>query len=182
MPVRKLASVSASFALAGGVLVLGSAAAPSARRPGFRAARPQLVATPRTFAPARALAAGDRIERLVRLHLSGRRRLAAVYFEAKARTSSQLDADPRVGLQVEVDACSKRWRARGKVYSCPGKKRVVLSPRPLLGRAKLRRPGIRPGPTAQLRLVLTLPAQAGNALQAQSTIATYSFIGVSARR
>ena len=178
-PGHRIRSAAAATTVAGTLLALGTAAAPAenARRP--RSHRPRLVATPTKLAPALQIAPGDRIERLVELRVRGRGRFRAVYFRAVAKTSSALDTDPRQGLQVTIERCSKKWRTRGTTHACRGKRKIVVARRPLIGRAKLKLlPGLRAEKPAHLRLVLTLPTTAGNALQAQTTNATYRFVGV----
>ena len=175
---HRLRSASAASAVAVTLLALGTAAAPAQNGRLLRSARPRLVATPAKLAPAQPVAPGDRIERLVELRVRGRGRLGAVYFDVAAPKSSALDADTTYGLQLAIDRCSTRWRTRGAAHSCPGKRTVVLRSRPLIGRARLKLRGLRARKPAHLRLVLTFPAEAGNALQAQATDATYQFVGV----
>jgi hypothetical protein len=155
------------------LLMLVTSASPAQNARHMRAGRPRLVVTPRRLPAARNIAPGDRIERLVELRLKGKGRFAAVYFRARARQSA--------GLLIAIDRCSRRWRKRGAAYSCPGRRLVVLSRRPLLGRARLRRLGLSHRRSAHLRLVLTFPPDAGNELQAETVHATYSFVGVARR-
>jgi hypothetical protein len=127
------------------------------------------------------LAPGDRVERLVELRARGRGRFAAVYFAARARRSSRLDADRLQGLRVELQSCPRRWKRRGSVYTCK-QSRVILARRPLVGRARLKRLRIAGGQTVHLRLVVTLPRGPTGSLQGQATSAVYSFRGIRARR
>jgi hypothetical protein len=178
----RLRFAAASGWLAATLLALGAAAAPAhgIHRPRSHGAK--LVVTPRTVPPAGAIAPGDTIERPVELTLRGRGRLTAVYFRASAPASTALAADPRHGLQITIDRCSKRWRKRGASYACSGRRWVVLASRPLLGRSRLAPLGLRGRrKTAHLRLVLRLPADAGNALQGESANIIYSFVGVAGR-
>jgi hypothetical protein len=168
--------------LAATLLALGAAAASAhgVQRPRSHGAK--LVVTPGNVPPASAIAPGDTIERPVELTLRGRGRLTAIYFRASGPASTALAADPRHGLQITIDRCSKRWRKRGASYACAGKRWVVLSSRPLRGRSRLAPLGLRSRrKTAHLRLLLTFPTDAGNALQAESASVVYSFIGVSGR-
>jgi hypothetical protein len=135
------------------------------------------MVSPSKLPVAQAIAPGDRIERLAELRVRGHGRFTTVYFRASAKKSSALDSDAQYGLQVAIERCSKKWRRRGAGYSCPGRRFAVLARRPLLGRARLRRLELRRQRPAHLRLVITLPANAGNSLQRQSTDATYSFVG-----
>ena len=182
MTLRRLRSTATPTAIAAAVLALGIATAPAESTYGLRSSRPRLVVSPSKLRVAQAIAPGDRIERLAELRVRGRGRLTAVYFKARARKRSALDSDTQHGLQVAIDRCSKKWRKRGAGYSCPGKRFAILARRPLLGRTRLRRLGLRGRRPAHLRLVITLPANAGSSLQGQSTDATYSFVGVASRR
>lgn len=139
---------------------------------------PGLVATPAHLAAAANLAPGDRVERLVELRIRGRGRFAAVFLRIRAREGSTLDADARQGLQIAIDRCSARWRGHHGHYFCAGRRFTVLARRPLVGRVRLTRLGLLHSRVAHLRLVLALPSDADNALQAQVTKATYSFFGV----
>jgi len=177
-----LRSSAAPAAMASTLLALGTAAAPAAStRSGPRSSQPRLVVSPSKLPLAQAIAPGDRIERLAELRLHGHGRFAAVYFSAHAAKRSALDSDPQHGLQVAIEQCSKNWRRRGAGFACPVKRFAVLARRPLLGRTRLRRLELHALRPAHLRLVITLPANAGNSLQRQSTGATYSFVGVAGR-
>jgi hypothetical protein len=136
---------------------------------------------PSTLVAATQIAPGDRIERLVELRVRGRGRIGSVYFRAAAKKSSRLDSDPRHGLQVMIDRCTKKWRTRALSNTCPGKRTVALSQRPLVGRSKLKLGKLTVKKPAHLRLVLVFPPDAGNALQAQLTNATYTFVGIAGR-
>lgn len=181
MSLRRLATVVPPLALSAATLALGTAAAPgkAPSASGHRALR--LVAKPGRIAPALLLAPGDRVQRLVDLRIRGRGRFAAVYLLVRARPHSQLDLDRTDGLQVELRSCSRRWRRHGASYACTGKRRLVLSPRPLVGRTKLRRLRLATGRT-HLLLQLTLPPRSAVALQGQTTAARYSFVGVRGTR
>ncbi len=179
----RLRSTAAPLAIAAALLGLGTAAAPAGSLRSARAA-PKLVVTPARLAAAQAIAPGDHVERLVELRRRGRGRLAAVFFQARAGKSSELDSDRQHGLRVAIDRCSKRWSRGRPGYVCRGKRVSLLTQRPLAGRTKLKlkRLGLGGRQPAHLRLVLTLPADAGNALQGRSTEARYSFVGVGGRR
>jgi hypothetical protein len=181
MSLRRVLSVVPPVALSAAMLAIGTAAATATSRPasGHRALR--LMAKPGRIAPARLLAPGDRVERLLELRARGRGRFAAVYFSARARRSSRLDADRVQGLQVELRSCPRRWRRRGAVYTCK-RSRVILSRRPLVGRTRLKRLRLAGGQTVQLRLVVILPGGSTGSLEGQTTSAVYSFRGVLAKR
>jgi hypothetical protein len=170
----RFGSGAAAAAVAAGLLALGTAAAPAGR---VTSGRPRLVATPSTLVAATRIAPGDRVERLVELRVRGRGRVGRVYFQATAKKSSGLDSDRRHGLQVAIERCTKKWQTRGLVNTCPGKRRVVLPQRPLVGRTKLKLGRLTRKTAVHLRLLLVFPVDAGNALQAQATDATYRFVG-----
>jgi hypothetical protein len=165
-----------AFAASGLVLLMLVTAASPAHN-GRSHGRPRLAVSPRKLAGARNVAPGDRIVRLVELRLRGKGRLAAVYLRVRAKQPSILSGR----LQVAIDRCSKRWRRRHGVLTCRGKRFVVLTRRRFLGRARLRRLGLGSRRTAHLRLGLTLPAGAGNELQAAAVRARYTFVGAARR-
>ena len=181
MSLRRVLSVVPPLALSAATLAIGTSAATATARPASRHHSLRLVAKPRRIAPARLLAPGDRVERLVELRARGRGRFAAVYFAARARRNSRLNADRVQGLQVELRSCPRRWRRRGAVYTCK-RSRIVLSRRPLVGRTRLKRLRLGGGQTVHLRLAVTLPRGSTVALEGQTTSAVYSFRGVRAKR
>ena len=181
MSLRRVLSVVPPLALSAATLAIGTAAATATAGPASGHHSLRLVAKPGRIAPARLLAPGDRVERLVELRARGRGRFAAVYFVARARRSSRLDADRVQGLRVELQSCLRRWKRRGSVYTCK-KSRVILARRPLVGRARLKRLRIAGGQTVHLRLVVTLPRGSTGSLQGQATSAVYSFRGIRAKR
>jgi hypothetical protein len=164
------------------MLAIGTAAAPGKAGPTPRHHALRLVAKPGRIEPARLLAPGDRVQRLVELRARGRGRFATVYLRVRPRRRSRLDADRKQGLQVELRSCSRRWRRHGASFTCMGKTRVVLSQRPLVGRTRLRRLRLAGDRAVHLRLLLTLPRGSGTAVEGQQTNAVYSFVGVGAKR
>jgi hypothetical protein len=164
------------------MLAIGTAAAPGKAGPTARHHALRLVAKPGRIAPARLLAPGDLVQRLVELRARGRGRFANVYLRVHVRRSSRLDANRKQGLQVELRSCSRRWRRHGASFTCTGRTRVVLSRRPLVGRTRLRRLRLVGDRAVHLRLLLTLPRGSGTALAGQQTNAVYSFVGVRAKR
>ncbi|HKG43823.1 MAG TPA: hypothetical protein VKB10_06225 [Gaiellaceae bacterium] len=175
-----------SFALvaaAAGLTALGLFTAfAKASRPGHSGAkqRPRLSATPAHLSHVGPLAAGDRADRTVELHYRGR--FVAVVLRTAVLHRSLLDSSPTGGLRLKIARCSARWRrVTGKRgYSCPGKASTVLPTVRVRGgrRLRLRHLSRRPGATDHLRLVLTLPAVAGNELQSQASRLAYRFTGV----
>jgi hypothetical protein len=181
MSLGRVLSVVPPLALSAATLAIGTAAATATARPAAAHHSLRLVAKPGRIAPASLLAPGDRVERLVELRARGRGRFAAVYFAARARRSSRLDADRVQGLRVELRSCPRRWKRRGAVYTCK-RSRVILAGRPLVGRTRLKRLRLAGGQTAHLRLMITLPRGSAGSLAGQSTSAIYSFRGVRAKR
>jgi hypothetical protein len=180
MSLRRVLSVVPPLALSAATLAIGTAAATATAGPASGHHSLRLVAKPGRIAAARLLAPGDRVERLVELRARGRGRFAAVYFVARARRSSQLDADRVQGLRVELRSCPRRWKRRGAVYTCE-RSRAILARRALLGRTRLKRLRLAGGQTAHLRLVITLPGGSAGSLAGQTTSAVYSFRGVRAK-
>jgi hypothetical protein len=181
MSPRRVLSLVPPLALSAATLAIGTAAATATAGPASGRHSLRLVAKPGRIAPARLLAPGDRVERLVELHARGRGRFAAVYFVARARRSSRLDADRVQGLRVELRSCPRRWKRRGAVYTCK-RSRVLLAPRALISRTRLKRLQLAGGKTVHLRLVVTLPRGSTGSLQGQATSAVYSFRGIRAKR
>jgi hypothetical protein len=171
-----------SLAVAGGVTAVAGLAALTAPAGGARLIHdrdaPSLALGVRALGAARDLAPGDRIERILELHYGRRGRLRRVILIAKARRSSQLDADRLQGLLAAVDRCSVRWtRKRGGGYRCSRKRWTVLAPVPVIGRRRLRRLSLEPGRTDHLRLTLAFPARAGNGLQGKTSKLVYRLVG-----
>ncbi len=181
MSLRRVLSVVPALALSAATLAIGTAAATATSRPAPGHHSLRLVAKPGRIAPARLLAPGDRVERLVELRARGRGRFAAVYFVRRARHRSRLDADRVQGLRVELRSCPRRWKRRGAVFTCK-RSRVILARRPLVGRTRLKRLRLAGGQTVHLRLVVTLPRGSAGSLSGQTTTAVYSFRGVRAKR
>jgi len=181
MSRRRVLSLVPPLALSAATLAIGTAAATATAGPASGHHSLRLVAKPGRIAPARLLAPGDRVERLVELRARGRGRFAAVYFAARARRSSRLDTDRVQGLRVELRSCPRQWKRRGTVYTCK-RSRVVLAPRALVSRTRLKRLRLAGGQRVHLRLVVTLPRGSTGSLSGQTTSAVYSFRGIRAKR
>ena len=147
--VTRIGSGLIAGACSAGLLALGTAAAPSHH---LKKVRARLVATPATLVTATQLAPGDRVERLVELRVRGKGRVRGIYFQAAATKSSALDKDRQQGLQVTIERCTKKWRSRGLTTSCPGKSKLVLARRPLVGKTRLKLGRLTPKHPAHLRL------------------------------
>jgi spore coat-associated protein N len=108
----------------------------------------------------------------------GRGELRVVALAVKAQRASLL-TDRKQGLRLSLVRCSRGWKGtlRAHSYTCLGRRTRLLTRRPALGRRRL---GLllRRGQKAYLRLTLTLPTQAGNALQGQTSTLVYRFTAV----
>ena len=117
---------------------------------------------------------GDVAERTLDV-LLGAKTKARVSLSLRIAKSSLLDRRPQDGLQVTILGCSVPWTEGPALrYSCRrGSPRTLLASRPL-SRAKLGSPLVlaqaSSSTTFHLRVMLTLPASAGNALQGQVSV------------
>jgi hypothetical protein len=134
------------------------------RRPAGR-----IVIVKARFAPASALAPGDRVQRVLELKTGGRARVAVTI---STRKRSAL-LDPTLGLRVKIERCSKPWRAVGRAYACHGKTTTAVPDGPALGRHRLRKLSRRG--KNHLRVTLTLPESAPTPLEGQSARLAYRF-------
>lgn len=129
-----------------------------------------------------ALAAGDTVDRQVRLSNAGNIDLGALTLTTTAPTSSILDTDTTDGLKLSIDACSVAWTESGPpyTYTCGGTTTQVLASRPVIGSAIPL--GTLGSSTAgghdNLRVRLTLPSSAGNGFQGKETTIRYTFDAV----
>ena len=126
---------------------------------------------------------GDRIERVVDLTNGGSLNLSGVSLTTTAQPSSALDTDTTHGLEVSIDRCSLPWTetgpAPGYAYGCGGTTTAVLAQRPVIMSAAALSglTSTTAGATDHLRVVLTLPATAGNSLQGLSSRLQFTFTG-----
>jgi hypothetical protein len=126
---------------------------------------------------------GDVVERVVDLTNSGSLDLSGVTLTSTAPVSSALDTDTTHGLQVSIDRCSVPWTEAGTppgyVYGCSGTTSSVLSARPVVtaGAALANVTATTAGNTDHLRVVLTFPAAAGDAMQGLSSHIAFTFTG-----
>jgi spore coat-associated protein N len=154
---------------------LGTYADPLAARgaTAIRSSRPQLVAMARVLQPAMTIAPGDRVSRTLVLRARGRgfRRLTLTVTTKRG----SLLTDRAQGLRLTISRCARQWRRWRSGYTCRGRARVILKPAPVLGRRKLTHASIRRGRKLFLLLKLTLPANADNTLQNQSSTFVYRF-------
>src|SRR6476660_5626208 len=112
------------------------------------------------------IAAGDTIQRSVDLINQGTINLASVSLTTSATTSSLLNTATTNGLQMAIDTCS-------------GSTSTVLASTPVVGSnlALSNLSALTAGSTDHMRVTLTLPSGAGNALQNQSSVIQYAFTG-----
>lgn len=126
------------------------------------------------------LAAGDTVDRQVKLSNSGSIDLASLTLTTAATTSSILDTDTTNGLQLQIDKCSVAWTEAGTnpyTYTCGGTTTSVLASRPAVGAAVSL--GSLASMTAAgsdyLRVRVTLPTAAGNGFQGKASTLQYTF-------
>ncbi|HEU4666584.1 MAG TPA: hypothetical protein VFS79_02890 [Arthrobacter sp.] len=131
------------------------------------------------------LVPGDTVQRAVTLtNAPGNQALAGITLTTLATTTSKLDTDPTLGLQLAIDNCSVPWTEAGTApsytYTCAGGTITqVLAPRAVIG-AGLPLTGLTStaaGNTDNLRVTLSLPAAADNTFQAKSSAIDLSFTG-----
>ncbi|KRE54785.1 hypothetical protein ASG92_24535 [Arthrobacter sp. Soil736] len=131
------------------------------------------------------LVPGDTVQRAVTLtNAAGNQALAGVTLTAVATTSSKLDTDPTLGLQLAVDNCSVPWTetaaGAGYTYACTGGTTTqVLASRSVIGAnlALANLTSTTAGNTDNLRVTLALPLAADNTFQAKSSTIDLSFTG-----
>jgi len=125
------------------------------------------------------LAAGDTLERVVKLTNSGSLDLASATLTTTATTTSLLDTDAANGLQMQVDKCSAAWTesAAPYTYTCSGTVTSVVATRAVIGaNVALGSLGaLTAGGSDYLRVKLTLPASAPNSLQGLASTLQYRF-------
>ena len=146
--------------------------------------QPRLTVTHRALARVAELAPGDRAQRTLELRYRGSGRFSALYVRALGLSRSLLGTSPN-GLRLTVERCSRRWTKspRPRTFGCRGRHWVALKTVRLTSRKpfRLRHLSGRPGRVDHLRLTVSLPRQAGNALQLRTARIAYRFVGVAAR-
>ena len=126
------------------------------------------------------LAAGDTVDRQVKLSNSGSINLSSLTLTTAATTSSVLDTDATNGLQLQVDSCSVAWTEAGTnpyTYTCSGTTTSVLAPRAVIGSAVTlgSLASMTAGGSDFLRVRATLPTAAGNSFQGKTSTLQYTF-------
>ena len=127
------------------------------------------------------IAAGDTMQRAIDLNYAGSVSFGSVTLTTNASSSSALDTNTADGLQVAIDECSVAWSESGPpyTYTCGGSTSTVLASQPIIGsNLALSNLTLTAGTTDHLRVTVTLPSSAGNALQNLSSTIAYTFTGV----
>lgn len=130
------------------------------------------------------IAAGDSIQRAVKLSNTGTIDWASAALTTAASVTSLLDTDATNGLQLVVDKCSAAWTETGTAapftYTCasPAVQSTVLTTRAVIGTTMDL--GALTSKTAggsdNLRVTLTLPSTAGNTFQGLSSTIAFDFV------
>ncbi|SEP06760.1 TasA family protein [Trujillonella endophytica] len=134
--------------------------------------------------PATGLVPGDSASRALTLRNLGTADLSSVSLAVTAPTSSVLDTNTALGLQLSIDACTVPWTQAGTAtaptYTCTGGiTRSVLPATPVKGTHTLNNlTGLTAGNTDHLVFTVTLPAGADNTFQNKTTVLNLVFTGV----
>ena len=130
------------------------------------------------------LVPGDTVQRAVTLtNAAGNEALSSIVLTTAATTSSKLDTDPTLGLQLKIDSCSTPWTETGAapayVYSCSGTTKSVLASRALIGSnlALSNLSALAANNVDNLVATLTFPTAADNSFQNQSSVVSFTFTG-----
>ncbi len=130
------------------------------------------------------LVPGDTVQRAASLtNAAGNQALSSIVLTTAATTTSKLDTDVTLGLQLKIDSCSTAWTETGTapayVYSCSGTTKSVLATRPVIGSslALSNLTSIAAGNTDNLVVTMTFPAAADNSFQNLSSVVGFTFTG-----
>ena len=130
------------------------------------------------------LVPGDTVQRGVTLtNAAGNQALSSIVLTTSATTSSKLDTDATLGLQLKIDSCSTAWTETGTapayVYSCSGTTKSVLASRALIGSsvALSNLSALAPNTVDNLVATMSFPAGADNTFQNQSSVISFTFTG-----
>ena len=125
------------------------------------------------------LAAGDTIDRQIKLSNPGTVGLGSLTLTTSAITSSILDTDTTNGLKLSIDSCPSAWVESGPpyTYTCAAGSTQVLAPRAVIGsNISLGTLGSSTaGGTDYLRVRLQLPSTADNTFQGKTSAIRYTF-------
>ncbi|HEY7953608.1 MAG TPA: TasA family protein, partial [Solirubrobacteraceae bacterium] len=118
------------------------------------------------------LVPGDTVQRAADLNNNGNGtadNLSSIALTTTASPSSLLDTETSNGLQMTIDKCTVAWTesASPYTYTCGGTTSTVLASRPVIGSAIAlsNLSSLSTGLTDHLRVTLTLPTAATNAMQ-----------------
>lgn len=130
------------------------------------------------------LVPSDTVQRAVTLtNAAGNQALSGITLSTNATTSSKLDTDPTLGLQLKIDSCSTAWTETGTApayaYTCSGTTKSVLSTRAVIGSnmALSNLAALTPNNTDNLVATMTFPSAADNTFQNQSSVINFTFTG-----
>ncbi|HEY3573451.1 MAG TPA: TasA family protein [Arthrobacter sp.] len=130
------------------------------------------------------LVPGDTVQRAVTLsNAAGNQALSSIKLTTTAPTSSVLNTDAALGLQLTIDNCSVPWTEAGAApaytYTCSGTTTSVLASRPVIGAdlALTNLTSVAANKTDNLRVTLSLPSGADNTFQAKSSTIDLAFTG-----
>ena len=130
------------------------------------------------------LVPGDTVQRAVTLsNAAGNQALSSIVLTTSATTSSKLDTDVTLGLQLKIDSCSTAWTETGTapayVYSCSGTTKSVLATRAWIGNnlTLSNLSALAANNTDNLVATMSFPAGADNTFQNQSSVVNFTFTG-----
>lgn len=181
MPLLRRLLASAAVVSTGSALCVCAALASAGPLGKAPDRHPRLTLAHRALTRVAALAPGDSAQRTLDLRYRGSGRFSAVYLRALGGSRSLLGTSPN-GLRLTIERCARPWtKSRGtRTFGCHGRHWVALKTVYLSSRKpfKLRHLSGRPGRTDHLRLTVSLPRQAGNALQLRTARIAYRFVGL----
>jgi hypothetical protein len=130
------------------------------------------------------LVPGDTVQRGVTLtNAAGNQALSSIVLTTTATTTSKLDSDATLGLQLKIDSCSTAWTETGTApayaYSCSGTTKSVLASRAVIGSsvALSNLAALAANNVDNLVVTLSFPAAADNTFQNQSSVVSFTFTG-----
>ncbi|MEO6503232.1 MAG: TasA family protein [Jatrophihabitantaceae bacterium] len=130
------------------------------------------------------LVPGDTVQRAVTLtNAAGNQALSSITLTTSATTSSKLDTDPTLGLQLKIDSCSTAWTETGTApayaYTCSGTTKSVLTTRAVIGAnmTLTNLAALAANNTDNLVATMSFPAAADNTFQSQSSVINFTFTG-----
>ncbi|MEO7260221.1 MAG: TasA family protein [Jatrophihabitantaceae bacterium] len=130
------------------------------------------------------LVPGDTVQRAVTLtNAAGNQALSSISLTTTATTTSKLDSDAILGLQLKIDSCSTPWTETGTapayVYSCSGTTKSVLASRAVIGSnmALANLAALAANNVDNLVVTMNFPAAADNTFQNQASVLNFAFTG-----